>query len=74
MMLVFGIDIPLVEVILVFSILIFIILLEALIIIIIMTKQLNKMKQASSLVQKLSETVLAIRKVETQELRKIKRK
>jgi hypothetical protein len=73
-MLVFGIDIPLVEVILVFSILVFIILFEALVIIILMTKQLNKMKQASSLVQKLSETVLAIRKVETQELMRIKKK
>ena len=72
-MLVFGIDIPLVEVIIVFSILVTIILFEALVIIILMMKQLNKMKQASILVQKLSETVLAIRKVETQELMRIKK-
>ncbi|MBI4983501.1 hypothetical protein HZC32_02555 [Candidatus Woesearchaeota archaeon] len=73
-MLVFGIDIPLIEVILVFAVIMFILLIEAIIIISILVRHLNKTKKLAELVEKLSETVLAIKKAEIDELDKLKKK
>ena len=73
-MLVYGIDIPLVEVILAFAIIIFIILVEAVIIITLMVKQLNKTKNLGDLLLKLSETLLEIKHKEIEELDKLRRK
>ena len=73
-MLVFGIDIPLVEVILVFALIIFIILLEAIVIIALMVKQLNKTKKLGDLIASLSETLLEVKKQELEVLDKLKKK
>ena len=73
-MLVFGIDIPLVEVVLAFSIIAFMLLVEAIIIIALLSKHLFKMKKLGELVEKLSETILEIKKKEIEELDQIKRK
>jgi len=72
-MLVFGIDIPLVEIIFTLAFIMFILLVESIIIIILLARHINKTKKMSSLISKLSETILAIKKVEVQELDKIKR-
>ena len=53
-MLVFGIDIPLVEIILVLAVVIFILLVEALVIIILLAGQMKKTKKLSVLIKKLS--------------------
>jgi len=73
-MLVFGIDIPLVEVIIGFMIISFIILVEVIVIISLLVKQMNKTKKLLSLINQLSETVLSIKKAEILELDKLKRK
>ncbi len=73
-MLVYGIDIPLVEVILAFAIIIFIILAEAIVIIALMVKQLNKTRNLGDLLLKLSETLLEIKHKEIEELDKLRRR
>ncbi len=72
-MLVFGIDVPLIELILVFSFIIFILLIEAIVVIMLQVKHLNKTKKVTLLLNKLTETVLAIKDKELAELDKIKR-
>lgn len=73
-MLVFGVDIPLVEIILGLAIIVFILLVESIVIIGMLVKQTNKTKKLSELIQKLSDTLLEIKKAEIQELDKIKRR
>ncbi len=73
-MLVFGIDVPLIEIIIGLVIVIFIILVESIIVVSLMIKQLNKTRKLIGLVEKLSETVLQIKKVEIQELDKLRGK
>ena len=73
-MLVFGIDIPLVEVIFALAIIIFILLVESIVIISLLIKQMNKSKKLGTLIEQLSETLLQIIKAEIEELDKIKRK
>ncbi len=73
-MLVFGIDIPLVEVILVVGLMLFILLVEALVVIGMLMNQMNKMKQVMQLQQRMSETLLAVKKAESEYLEKLKRK
>ena len=60
-MLVFGVDIPLVEIILVFTIIIFILLVETVVIIALLVKQMNNTKKLSSLVVQLSETLIRLK-------------
>jgi hypothetical protein len=71
-MLVFGVDIPLVEIMLVFSIIIFVLLVEAIFVIMMQMKHLNKAKKMAELINKLSETVLAIKAKEIEQLDKLK--
>ena len=71
-MLVFGVDIPLVEIILVLGIVVFILLVEALVIIIMLTSQIKKTRKLSELVEQLSQTLLDIKKAEIEELDKLK--
>lgn len=73
-MLVFGIDIPLVEILLIFTIVIFLLLVEAIIVISLMVKHLNKSKQLGDLMMQLSGTLLEIKKKEIEELDKLRRK
>ena len=73
-MLVFGIDIPLVEVLFVLGIIIGILLVESIVVISLLSKQMNKTNKLASLVQKLSETLLEIKKAEIEELDKLRKK
>ena len=73
-MLVFGVDVPLVEVVLAFAIIAFLILIEAIIVIALLSKHLSKTRKLGELVEKLSEVILEIKKKEIEELDKIKRK
>jgi predicted PurR-regulated permease PerM len=73
-MLVFGVDIPLVEVIFVLCIIIFLLLVEAIVVISLLMKQMHKTNKLGDLIQKLSQTLLEIKSAEIQELDKLKRK
>lgn len=72
-MLVFGIDVPLVEVILAFTILVFILFIETVVVLILLVRQINKTKKLSEIVTHLSETFLEIKKKEIEELDKLKK-
>jgi len=71
-MLVFGVDIPLVEVIFALAIIIFLILVESIVVIAMLLKQMNKSKKLSELVGKLSDTILDIKKAEIDELNRLR--
>lgn len=73
-MLVFGIDIPLVEIIFALAIILVILMIEAIVIIAMMAAQLQKTKKIDELTLKLSDTILAIKKAEIEELDRLKRK
>ena len=73
-MLVFGIDIPLIEILLIFSIVIFILFIDAIIVIALLMSQLNKMKSLAGLLDKLSGTILDVKKSEMEEIDLLKRK
>ncbi|HIJ10929.1 TPA: hypothetical protein HA278_02625 [Candidatus Woesearchaeota archaeon] len=57
-MLIFGVDVPLVEIILVFAIILFILLVEAIVIIGMLISQMNKTKKLSSLLDDLAKNLL----------------
>jgi len=73
-MLAFGVDIPIVEIILIFGIVVFILLIESVIIIGLLVKQLQKTKNVGLLLEKLSQVLLEIKKAEIDELDKLRRK
>lgn len=73
-MIVFGIDIPLVEVIFALSIIIFILLVEVIVLIVIQMKQSEKSKKLVQLVEQLSDTILEIKRAEVKELDNFKRR
>ena len=73
-MLVFGVDIPLVEVIFVLCIIIFLLLIEAIVVISLLMKQMHKTNKLGDLIQRLSQTLLEIKSAEIQELDKLRRK
>ncbi len=74
MVLVGGVDIPLVEVILVFGVVVFILLIESIIIIGLLVKQLQKTRNVGVLLERLSQVLLEIKKAEIDELDKLRRK
>ncbi len=71
-MLVFGVDVPLVELILVFAIITFILLAEALVIIVLLINQLNKTKNLSELIQKSSETFFSEKKADLEPISRVR--
>ena len=71
-MLVFGTDIPLVEVVFVLAIVTGLLLVESVIVIMLLMKQMNKMKKVLELVENLSATILSIKKAEIEELDRLK--
>jgi hypothetical protein len=71
-MLIFGADIPLVEVVFGLAVIIFMILLEVIVLVLLMLKQMQKTKQLGVLIEKLSETILSIKKAEIEELDKVR--
>ena len=74
MVLVGGVDIPLIEVILVFGVVVFILLIESIIIIGLLVKQLQKTRNVGVLVERLSKVLLEIKKAEIDELDKLRRR
>ena len=73
-MLVFGIDIPLVEVILTLGVVIFLLFIESIVLVALLVRQMTKTKKLVELVEKLSETILAIKKAEIEELDRMRGK
>ena len=73
-MLVFGIDIPLIEVVIALGIVSFILLVESIVIVILLIKQTHKSKKLVELIEKLSDTILEIKKAEIEELDKFRRR
>ena len=73
-MLVFGVDVPLMEMMLAFAIIMFLLLIEAIVVIALLVKHLNKTKKLSELIDKLSETILMIKKAEIDQLDRLRRK
>ena len=73
-MLAFGVDIPIVEIILIFGIVVFILLIESVIIIGLLVKQLQKTRNVGQLLERLSQTLLEIKNAEIDELDKLRRK
>ena len=73
-MIVFGIDIPLVEIIFVMSIIMIILLVESIIVVMLLIKQMNKNKKLSDLLQSLSQTLLQIKQAEIKTMEKIRNK
>ena len=73
-MLVFGVDIPLVEIMVGLVLVIFVLLAESVIVVVLLIKQMNKSKKLMDLIEKLSETVLSIKKAELEQLDKLRRR
>ena len=73
-MLVFGIDVPLVEIVFAFAIIILILLVESLVVIVLLLKQVNKAKLMGEAVEKLSEAILQIKRAEIDELDRLGRR
>ncbi len=73
-MLIFGINVPLVEIILTLGIIMFILFVEAVIVISLLIKQLQRTKQLSELIERLSETILSIKKAEIEELDSLRKR
>lgn len=73
-MLVFGVDVPLVEVVFAMGVIILILLIESLIVIGLLIKQVGKTKKVGEAVEKLSEAILEIKKAEIEELDKLARR
>ena len=70
----FGIDIPLVEVILALAIIVIILLVESLVVMALLLRQIEKTKKVGEAVEKLSEAILLIKKAEIDELDKLIKK
>jgi len=73
-MLIFGVDVPLVEIILTLGIIVFILFVEAVIVISLLVKQLQRTKQLGEMIEKLSETILSIKKAEIDELDSLRKR
>tara|TARA_Y100000310_G_C20367234_1_gene661791 strand:- start:159 stop:380 length:222 start_codon:yes stop_codon:yes gene_type:complete len=72
-MLAFGVDVPLIEIIFALALIIFILLVETIVILSLLMKQMNKSKDLARLIEKLSDTLLNLKKAEFEELDKLKK-
>ena len=73
-MLVFGVDVPLVELILAIAIILLLLLVEAIVIVSLVIRQLNKAKKQEELLEKLSENILSLKKAEMETLDKLRKR
>ena len=73
-MIIFGVDVPLLEIVLTFGIIQFLVLIEAAVVIALLIKQMKHSKEQSELLVKLSNTLLEVKKLEIEELDKIKKR
>ena len=71
-MLVFGIDIPLIEVIFGLVLVSFIILAEIVVVVILLMKNLSRTKEMAELLNKLSNVLLEVKREEMKEIEKLK--
>ncbi len=72
-MLVFGVDVPLIEVVFILSIISFIILIEIIVVVILLMQNLRKGKEVGETLSKLSHILLEVKKVEMKEISKLKK-
>ena len=72
-MLVFGIDIPLIEVIFGLVLVSFIILAEIVVVVILLMKNLSRTKEMAELLNKLSNVLLEVKREEMKEIEKLKK-
>ena len=72
-MLVFGIDIPLIEVVFALAMIGFIILVEIIIVVVLLMKNLNKAKELGDTLNKLAQVLLSVKKEEIREIERLKR-
>jgi len=73
-MLVFGIDVPLIEVMLAMLIVIFVVLLETIVILALLTRQTNKIKKLSEAVERISHGLGEVKSSENKILDVLKKK
>tara|TARA_Y100000310_G_C20142381_1_gene560843 strand:+ start:193 stop:414 length:222 start_codon:yes stop_codon:yes gene_type:complete len=73
-MIVFGIDIPLVEIIFTLAVIMFILFIESLFIILMLVRQMNKTKKMAELIQNLSGTLLEVKRTEVEGFQNLKKK
>ena len=69
-----NVDVPLLEIVLTFGIIQFLVLIEAAVVIALLIKQMKHSKEQSELLIKLSNTLLEVKKLELQELDKMKKR
>ena len=72
-MLVFGIDIPLIEVVFALAMISFVILVEIMIVVVLLMKNLNKAKELGETLNKLAQVLLSVKKEEIKEIERLKR-
>ncbi len=73
-MLVFGVDIPQIEIVFALVIISFILFIEAIIVIILLLRHQNKSKEVTVLQQRMAETLLDLKRAEVDVLDKLKKK
>ncbi len=73
-MLVFGVDVPLIEIVFILAIILFVVLIEVIIIISMLVRQTNKSKDLSMSIERLTEALLNVKHAEMKELEMLKRK
>ncbi len=72
-MLVFGIDIPLIEVVFALAMIGFIVLVEIIVVVVLLMKNLNKAKELGDTLNKLAQVLLSVKKEEIKEIERLKR-
>ncbi|MDP3734028.1 MAG: hypothetical protein Q8R37_02270 [Nanoarchaeota archaeon] len=71
MVIVGGVDIPLIEILLVMAFIIFLLLVECIVIIALLMRQMSSTRKIGQAVERLSEAILQIKKAEIEELDRI---
>ncbi len=72
-MLVFGVDVPLIEVVFILVIVSIIILAEIIVVVILLMRNLKKTKEVGDLLKELSNILLEVKKEELREIERLKR-
>lgn len=72
-MLVFGVDVPLMEVVFALVLISFIVLVEIIVLVILLMQSLNRTKELGDLLSKLSQVLLEVKKEEMREIERLKR-
>ena len=73
-MIIFGVEIPLIEIIIALGIIQILVLVEAAVVIILLIKHMNQSKKQSELMNNLSKTLVEIKRLEIKELDKLRKK